>query len=446
MAAFRRRGLTVQGFKVGPDFIDPGHHALVTGRPSHNIDGWMLSRDENRTIFARHVRGADLAVVEGVMGLYDGFDPAGEVGSTAQAAKWLGLPVLLCVGAGSMARSLAALALGFREFDPGLIWLGLAANRVAGPRHTEILRTAMESVPAMPFLGGMPRREDIGMDERHLGLITAEDRGMDREGVTALADWIEEALDLDNLWRSLPDATLPRPPEKGTDSKGSRVRLAVARDRAFCFYYEENLRRLEEAGADPVFFSPLRDPCLPEGTAGLYLGGGYPELCADELAENRSLCDQIARLGRDGLPVYAECGGMMYLGRALKDMEGHSLPMVGLLPVEFRMLSRLQSLGYREVTFLQDTPLGPAGTVARGHEFHYSEASVQETAPGLETDAYRARGSRGPVEECRGYRLGNTLASYVHLHFGSNPALAESFAASCRTWEERRREVRGEET
>ncbi len=433
MAAFRRRGLVVQGFKVGPDFIDPGHHARVTGRPSHNLDGWMLSRAENRAVFARHAQGADLAVVEGVMGLYDGFDPLDEAGSTAQMAKWLGLPVLLCVGARSLARSLAALARGFHGFDPGLRWVGLAANLVGGPRHVDILRRAMSLVPELPFLGGLPRREEIALAERHLGLVTAEEAGLDERGVDTLAEWVEEALDLDELWRRLPRLEPAAPSEAPVPSPaGRRVRLAVARDRAFCFYYQENLRRLEEAGAELVFFSPLRDRALPAGVAGLYLGGGYPELFAARLAQNRPLRRQIAHLGRAGLPVYAECGGMMYLGRALSDQAGRRWPMVGLLPLEFRMLPRLRSLGYREVRFRCATPLGPAGTVARGHEFHYSEVSAPGEDPELEEAVYQARGSRGPVADCPSYARGNLLASYVHLHFGSNPALAPSLVAACR--------------
>lgn len=434
MAAFRRRGMVVQGFKVGPDFIDPGHHAQVTGRPSHNLDGWMLSRAENQAIFARHARGVDLAVVEGVMGLYDGFDPLDEAGSTAQMAKWLGLPVLLCVGARSLARSLAALARGFHGFDPDLRWVGLVANQVGGPRHVEILRRAMSLVPELPFLGGLPRREEIALAERHLGLVTAEEAGLDAQGVDALAEWVEGALDLEALWQRLPRVEPAEPPEARAPCPARpRVRLAVARDRAFCFYYQENLRRLEAAGAELVFFSPLRDRALPPGVTGLYLGGGYPELFAAQLAENQGLRRQIAHLGRAGLPIYAECGGMMYLGRGLIDQAGRRWPMVGLLPVEFRMLPRLRSLGYREVRFRRATPLGPAGTVARGHEFHYSEVCGQQKDPELEEAVYQARGSRGAVPDCRAYARGNLLASYVHLHFGSNPALAENLVAACQS-------------
>jgi cobyrinic acid a,c-diamide synthase len=432
IAALRRRGLIVQPFKVGPDFIDPGHHALAAGRPAHNLDGWMLGRGESLQIFARHATGADVAVVEGVMGLYDGFDPQGEAGSTAEMAKWLGLPVLLTVGARSAARSLAALAQGFHGFDPGLSWVGLVANQTGGPRHAEILRQAMELVPGLPFLGALPRRPELGLSERHLGLVTAEEGGMSAESLAGLADWLEAAVDVEALLAALPEVALPDPPAPAQGFSGAPVRLGVARDAAFCFYYEENLRRLAEAGAELVFFSPLADPALPPDLAGLYLGGGYPELFAEGLAANARLRGQIAKAGRAGLPIYAECGGMMYLGRTLVDLERRTWPMAGLLPLATRMLPRLRTLGYRAVTFNQDTPLGPAGTSARGHEFHYSEIAELTPAPGFMATAYAVSGREGALADCPALLTANTLASYVHLHFGSNPALAPALVERCR--------------
>jgi cobyrinic acid a,c-diamide synthase len=434
IAALKRRGLTVQPFKVGPDFIDPGHHALAAGRPSHNLDGWMLGRGESLEIFARHATGADVAVVEGVMGLYDGFDPKGEAGSTAEMAKWLGLPVLLTVGARSAARSLAALAQGFHGFDPELTWAGLMANQTGGPRHAEILRQAMELAPGLPFLGALPRRPELALGERHLGLITAEEGGLTPKALAGLADWLEAALDVEALLAALAEVNLPALPGPTVRPGGAPVRLGVARDAAFCFYYEENLRRLAEAGAELVFFSPLADSALPPDLAGLYLGGGYPELFAEGLAANAKLRGQIAKAGRAGLPIYAECGGMMYLGRTLVDLERRNWPMAGLLPLATRMLPRLRTLGYREVSFRQDTPLGPAGTIARGHEFHYSEIDDLTPAPGLATTAYAVAGREGALADCPALLAGNTLASYVHLHFGSNPALATALVERCRQY------------
>lgn len=431
LAAFRRRGLAVQAFKVGPDFIDPGHHALASGRASHNLDGWMLPRQENLDTFARHAAQADLAVVEGVMGLYDGFSPVSEEGSSAQMAKWLGLPVVLAVDARAMARSLAALAQGFARFDPGLAWAGLVANNVGGPGHAALLAQVMAQVPDMPFLGGLAKRPDLAMPERHLGLITAQDGGFDPARLEALADWLEQGLDLDALLAGLPELA-PAPPAEGPPPQGPPVRLGVAWDQAFCFYYPENLRRLQAAGAQLVYFSPLSDQSLPPGLQGLYLGGGYPELHAPALAANQALRGQIAQASRQGLPIYAECGGMMYLGQQISDLEGRAWPMAGVLPLATRMLPRLRSLGYRQVAFQEDTILGPMGSQARGHEFHYSEISGCQPALGLSDRVYQAQGRRGPEEACRGYALGNVLASYLHLHFGSNPGLAPALVARCR--------------
>ncbi|CAO0820940.1 Cobyrinate a,c-diamide synthase [Desulfarculales bacterium] len=431
LAAFQRRGLAVQAFKVGPDFIDPGHHALASERPSHNLDGWMLSRDENLAIFGRYTQDCDLAVVEGAMGLYDGFDSVAEDGSSAQMAKWLDLPVLLCADARAMARSLAALALGFASFDAAINWAGLVANNVGSPSHTALLKQTMAAVPGVPFLGGLARRPDLALAERHLGLITAEEGGFDQARLLALADWLEASLDLDALLAALPEVRVsPPPPEVPT--AGQPVHLGVARDQAFCFYYPENLRRLAAAGAELVYFSPLSDRQLPPGLKGLYLGGGYPELHAAALSANQGLCRQIADLGRRGMPIYAECGGMMYLGREVVDQNCQRWLMAGLLPQRFVLLPRLRSLGYREVTFNAPTPLGPTGLQTRGHEFHYSEISGQEPDPATDDSIYQATGRRGPQPQCRGYLRGNVLASYVHLHFGSNPAIATALVECCR--------------
>lgn len=433
MAAFRRRGLTVQGFKVGPDFIDPGHHALATGRPSHNLDGWMLPAGENLAIFQRHAAHADLAVVEGVMGLYDGFSPQGEAGSTAEMAKLLGLPVLLVVDGRAMARSLAAVAGGFHAFDRELSWLGLAANRVGGRGHAALLAEVMEQVPEMRFWGGLAKDRELIMPERHLGLITAQEGGFDQVIFDHLADWLEQAVDLDRLWADLPE-TAPSPPSPQPVAGGPVVRLGVARDRAFCFYYQENLRRLERAGAELVFFSPLDDPAPPPDLGGLYLGGGYPETHARRLSGNRAMRAELSALAHGGLPVYAECGGMMYLGRSLEELGGRTWPMCDLLPIETTMLERRRSLGYREVTTMTHGLLGPAGARARGHEFHYSE--VRWADPSLYDGAYGITGRKGPVNDTHAYCRLNILASYVHLHFGSNPDLAPSLVGFCRRHKE----------
>ena len=441
LAALRKRGLRVRAFKVGPDFIDPGHHTLVTGTTSHNLDGWMLSKEENTAIYKRCAQDAQVTVVEGVMGLYDGFDPLGEAGSTAQMAKWLGLPVVLLTNAKAQSRSLAALAKGFFEFDPKLSWAGLVANQVGSPNHARILGKAMQAVPEFTFLGGLTRQADLAMPERHLGLVTALETGFSEELRERLVSWLENAVDLDLLLANLPEFDLPAaqteaPPIDSSD----KVRLGIAWDKAFCFYYQENLRRLEEAGAELVYFSPLQDKFLPAELDGLYLGGGYPELFSTELADNKSLKTEIAHLAAQGMPIYAECGGMMYLAQEISDPKGNSRPMTGVLPIKTTMLPRLRSLGYRTVRFTTDTVLGPAGTRARGHEFHYSEVTntsessskvnrAGSPGEGGVVNAYEVGSRKGPRPDTHGYCKQNVLASYVHLHFGSNPMLAPGFVS-----------------
>ncbi|MEJ5329054.1 MAG: cobyrinate a,c-diamide synthase [Desulfobaccales bacterium] len=426
IAALRRRGLVVQPFKVGPDFIDPGHHAQAAGRPSATLDGWMLPREENLAVFARWAAGAQVAVVEGVMGLFDGLDGKSEAGSTAQMAKWLRLPVLLVVDARSLARSAAALVHGFTSFDPELTFAGVVFNRVGSPAHLAYLKEAMEALPQVPCLGGLPREESLGIPERHLGLTTAEDHPLSPAYLDRLANLVETHLDLDRLLSTLPEVTLASVPS--SDLPEPQVRLGVARDRAFCFYYPDNLKWLRLCGAELVEFSPLRDRALPPEVHGLYVGGGYPELAAAELAANRAFLDDLRARAAAGLPIYAECGGLMYLGREIQDLEGARHAMAGILPLRFRMRPRLAALGYREVTLTADTLLGPAGTVLRGHEFHYSDL-VAEEAP-LER-VYRLTPRRGGEAVEEGFSQGNILASYVHLHFGSRPEAAAALVAAC---------------
>ncbi len=440
MAALARRGLRVAPFKAGPDFIDPGHHRLVTGRDSHNLDGWMMDRDSNRRIFRRYARNADTAVVEGVMGLYDGFSGREETGSSAQMAKWLGLPVLLVIDARSMARSAAAIALGFRGFDRELHIGGIILNRVGSAAHGEMIREAIETtVPDLPIMGYLSRQEDLEIPSRHLGLVTAGDLGPDAPHRDKLADWIEDGLDLDSLLRQTggyelhEDMAGPgRPvhlPPRPRGAAGERVRIGIAQDEAFCFYYGENLRLLAEAGATLVPFSPLRDSHLPEGLHGMILGGGYPELYGEKLARNRGLLEEIRRFAGNGRPIYAECGGFMFLMHTIRDLAGRRHRMAGIFPLACQMEPRLQALGYREITTGEDCVLGPAGTTVRGHEFHYSNADLEDKRL---RPIYKVSGRKGAIHTREGFVNGHVLGSYIHLHWGSNPAAAANFVECCR--------------
>ena len=426
IAALRRRGLTVQPFKVGPDFIDPGHHTRAAGRVSRNLDGWMLSQEDSLALFRRHAGAAQVAVVEGVMGLFDGYDGLSEAGSTAQMAKWLGLPILLVVDARSLARSAGALVHGYATFDPDLALAGVVFNRIGSPTHLQYLRQALSQLDKITCFGGLPRDQDLAIPERHLGLFTAEDHPLEEKHLERLGDFLEQNLDLDGLLASLPSISFPQEPP--LEAAPPTVRLGVARDPAFCFYYPENLELLAHFGAEIVPFSPLVDPKLPENLHGIYLGGGYPELSAAQLAANATLKRDLHDQAAAGLPIYAECGGLMYLSREIEDLAGNRHPMAGVLPLKVRMLPRLRALGYREITLTAPGLLGPAGTKARGHEFHYSEiAAVPADFPRL----YRLTARQGTETTTEGYCVNNVLASYVHLHFGSNPEIARHLVDRC---------------
>jgi cobyrinic acid a,c-diamide synthase len=429
MAALRRRGLTVQGFKVGPDFIDPAFHALVTGRPSYTLDAWMCGRDAVLATAARHAAGADVAIIEGVMGGFDGLDGVSDDGSTAQVAKWLAAPVVLVVDAAAAVRTVAAVVLGFEQFDPALAVAGVIVNNTASAVHAGwVLDAIRHHCRAVP-LGALARDAALTLPERHLGLVTAAEGPLTSARLTALADAIERSVDLDRLLqiaRSSPDALVVPEERASARSSAATPTIGVARDLAFQFYYEENLARLRAAGASLVFWSPETHAEVPD-VDGLYFGGGYPELRARALSANAGVRRGVSKFIEAGGPVYAECGGLMYLAEALEDVEGGVHEMVGVLPATVRMRPRRLSLGYARVTTTAPTPLGPAGTTARGHEFHYS---TLDPVPASIPRAYRVFDTRGG-ERLEGYRIGSALLSYVHLHFASNPAVAAAFVGAC---------------
>ena len=432
MSALMRRGLTVAPFKVGPDYIDPGHHTRITGRISRNLDGWMVQENINRDNFLKNARKTDVAVVEGVMGLFDGYDGKTEAGSTAQMAKWLDLPVILVVDARSMARSAAALVQGFEHFDPHLDFAGVIFNRVASARHLAYLKEALAGNVAMPCLGGIPREASVAIPERHLGLVTREEFAVSPDTAEALADLIDHHIDMDGLLHRLPEQSTPTGMVSGSEGKSDpSVRIGVAMDKAFCFYYRENLELLENAGAELVFFSPMEDESLPANIGGLYFGGGYPEVHAAALSEKNALMSAIREKSASGMPIYGECGGFMYLCREIEDLSGKRFDMTGCFPFSVRMLSRLKAMGYREVTFDRDLPLAPGGMSMRGHEFHYSELVEDKRA--FQT-VYRVTDRAGLEKSREGYLTGRTLGSYIHLHFASCPQAAASFVAACRTY------------
>jgi len=447
MSAFAER-MTVQAYKVGPDYIDPGYHTAATSRPSRNLDTWMIPAERVKDSFSRSALGADICIIEGVMGLFDGYDGSSEAGSTAEVAKLLSAPVALVIDAGSMARSAGAVALGFRQFDPQLNLAGVILNNVASAAHAQWVTEAVQSVGSS-VLGCVPRSQNLAVPERHLGLYMAGERA------AATQTFIETAKEVvrQNIDLSALETLARTAPEFGVRSlqtSESRVRsliipegdqtsdsrIGVARDEAFCFYYEDNFDLLREAGAELVFFSPLHDPALPPALSGLYLGGGYPELYAAQLAENASMRAALKSAIESGMPTYAECGGLMSLVETFVDGAGAAYPMLGVLPGFTRLTGQLK-MGYREVVALQSTPLLGKGETARGHEFHYSEWLRPE---GSGACAYAIQPRRGGESQPEGFAKDNLLASYVHLHFASNPSLARNFVSACRAFMKKRPE------
>ena len=483
LAALKKRGYRVQPFKAGPDYIDTGLHRLITGTTSRNLDLWMCGKDYVTDCFSKYSAEADISVVEGVMGMYDGDR------STANLAEILGLPVLLVVDGYGMAESAGAVVKGFLEYsnkiqdaryklkmgkDPeglelaacslSLNFAGVIFNRIGSERHYKRVK---ESVRGVPVLGYLPRNLDFEIPHRHLGLVVAEENPMASKKIDKLADTALEYIDVEAIIQNK-DFPLPLVPShqgRGNDNVPSplmgegqgggvtdshKIKIAVAYDKAFCFYYEDNLDLLRREGAEIVPFSPLSDSKIPEGIDALYIGGGYPELYADELSGNRPILESIKNFSEKGMPLYAECGGFMYLTEGIYNLENNYFPMAGVFPLRTKMTGRRARLGYREAVFKEDSLLGNKGFVVRGHEFHYSEILDRTKSTEYKgTKAQRHKGTKQEIEaqdsystldliysvkdgsgkslQDEGYRVKNTLGSYMHIHFGSNTSIAKNF-------------------
>ncbi|MBJ7000425.1 cobyrinate a,c-diamide synthase [Streptomyces sp. CRPSP2-6A1] len=433
MAAFAARGLAVSPHKVGPDYIDPGYHALATGRTGRNLDAYLCGPELVAPLFLHGARGCDIAVVEGVMGLYDGAAGEGELASTAQVAKLLGAPVVLVVDASAQSRSVAALVHGFVSWDPQVRVGGVILNKVGSARHEELLREALDSV-GVPVLGALRRARPVETPSRHLGLVpVAERRALAVSAVSEMAELVSRGCDLPALERlarsagtvpggPAPWAPGPSPTHDGPSpsTEGPKPRVAVAGGPAFTFSYAEHTELLTAAGAEVVTFDPLHDEELPEGAAGLVIGGGFPEVYAAELSANEPLRKAVAELALSGAPVAAECAGLLYLCR---ELDGS--PMCGVLDATARMAERL-TLGYRDAVAVGDSVLAAAGTRMRGHEFH---RTVVEPGAG----AAPAWGIRGRERRVEGFVQRGVHASYLHTHWASEPGVARRFVERCRT-------------
>ncbi|MFV0438859.1 MAG: cobyrinate a,c-diamide synthase [Desulfopila sp.] len=412
LAALARRGVVVQPFKCGPDFIDPTLHQLAAGRPSINLDIQMMGAAACTTSYHHYGRDGEALVVEGVMGLFDG-----GAASSAALAKLLDIPVLLVIDVRSAAESVAAVIHGFERFDPAVKISGVICNRIGSPRHRQLIEDAVTAHCSTEIIGFFPRDIDFELPSRHLGLHMGDEMSDSDARLDKLAGAVESHLDLDLLLKNTGrPLARPRRAEKKKKPPG-RCRLAVARDEAFCFYYRENLDLLKECGFELIEFSPVHDRAVPEDIAGIYLGGGYPELYAGMLTENTVMRSAIRRFAENGGFVYGECGGFMYMTRELVDQEGRAFPMTGIFPVSVRMKPRLARLGYRSPVLQHDCHLGRGGETFFGHEFHYSDivsrdpelAALYQTADGKEEGCIK----------------GNALGSYIHLHFARS-------ARSCR--------------
>jgi cobyrinic acid a,c-diamide synthase len=457
-----RQGRRVQTFKVGPDFLDPTYLALASGRACYNLDGWMTSPQYVRELFDRTTADADVALVEGVMGLFDGASATTLEGSTAEIARWLDAPVLLVVNAHGAARSVAATVKGFCEFESDVRVAGVVANHSGTDRHRAVLAEALAAAGLPPLAGAIPRETLPTLPSRHLGLVTADEENLGPSILDRLADACERYVDVgsyvdvesyiaggrrgtvsplplgegqgvradEGRCQGEPPSPLTPLPQAGEGNRTTlpACRIGLARDAAFHFYYPDNLESLAAAGVQWVPFSPLADGCLPAGLDGIYLGGGYPEIYAEPLSANASMRAEIRRFADSGRFVYAECGGMMYLGRSITTLDGRQYPMAGVLPLDTAMLPRLKTMGYTEVAFTADSPFGPAGQVCRGHEFHYSEIIAEDAESDGWRRAYTVHRRRGGTVG-EGLARGNVLAGYVHLHWASRPQILDTFVS-----------------
>ena len=453
LGALRERGLTVSPHKVGPDYIDPGYHALAAGRPGRNLDPWLVGEERIAAMFAHGALTpgpADVAVIEGVMGLFDGASGRGDFASTAHVARLLDAPIVLVVDAGGMGSSAAALLHGFATYDPGTRIGGVIFNKTGSPGHELLLREAAAAA-GLPVLGLLSRRDQLTVPSRHLGLIPAAELGRPAaEAVSALAGLVAAGVDLEEVLRLARSAGPLRVPAQQTSSERERLpatrpRVAIAAGPAFTFGYAEHPELLAAAGAEVVTFDPLRDAGLPADVDGLVIGGGFPEEHAAALAANAPLRTAVAALARAGAPVVAECAGLLYLCRSL---DGH--PMCGVLDADAVMTDRL-TLGYRDAVAATDSPLAPAGTRAHGHEFHRTAVRAAQDVPGGASEAGPAgeagqarawhwRQPSGPVTE--GFVRGQVYASYLHTHWGGVPGAAGRITAAASSYRQARAGLR----
>jgi cobyrinic acid a,c-diamide synthase len=430
MSAFTSRGLRVQPFKVGPDFIDPSYHTRATGLYSRNLDTWLTSPEAVLKIFLKSSRMCDLAIVEGVMGLFDGVSVSDDSASTAEICRILNAPIILVVDASRTAGSSAALVHGFKTFDQRLQLKGVILNHVKSQKHIDLTRQAIEKRAGVPVIGALPDAANIVMPSRHLGLIPAPERDDVADFLAELQLFISRYLDLDKFLEIARDADdlETEGKEDSPQSVGAKTRVGVAYDEAFNFYYRDNIELLEANGAEVVPFSPIRDTSLPSNLHGMFFGGGFPEAYAKQLEGNQLMRASVKKAIEDEMPVYAECGGLMYLVESTQDLEARPHRMIGVLNGNAKMSAKLESLNYSVAQVIRKNILSDVGFTLHGHEFHYSKI---EDVPADAKFAYEMKVGKGISGQYDGWLQHNLLASYLHIHFGYDPHIAENFAGAC---------------
>lgn len=429
LAALRQKGLAVQSYKVGPDYIDPGYHQLASGKAAHNLDTWLIPPGKLASIFSKTAQGNDLAVIEGVMGLYDGGRTG--ISSTAAIAKLLHAPVVLVIDAKAVGESAAAMALGFKMYDPEVKLAGVILNRLGSLNHQNMICEALDKIK-IPVLGSMYRNQALQMPERHLGLTPVTEHDA-QEVVRQLQEQIAAQLDIDKLIEIAQHSSALAIDDCGESGtfvhQPYPVRIGVAQDEAFSFYYAESLDVLKTLGAEIVPFSPIKDRELPQ-VDGVILGGGFPEMFVSPLSCNKGMHQSIRHACAKGMPFYAECGGFMYLTNTIVDFDGQEYEMAGIIPAVCSMESKLQTVGYVEATALSDNVLCTAGEVLRGHEFHFSQMKYDKCEEPFPW-AFSLKKTRTGVTYAGGYAANNVVGSYLHMHFAGNEKSARHFLAKC---------------
>ena len=424
LAALTEQGKAVQAFKVGPDYIDPGFHKIASQRECYNLDTWLVPPHKLVPFFVGQAETADISIIEGVMGLYDGGREG--VSSTAQVAKDLQAPVVLVIDCKAMGESAAAIAKGFRDYDPEVQFGGVILNRLGSDNHEHMIRSGMKKI-GIPVLGAIRRDERMQSPERHLGLTPVTEIDP-TEAIATIRDAVKVMVHLDGLVELAQSAAdLSVEDTESVLAVEKRARIGIAMDEAFSFYYPASLAALEAAGAELHYFSPLQDKALPD-VDGVFFGGGFPEMFLSQLSANTSMQDSIRQASEQGMPIYAECGGLMYMTQAVTDFEGHTYSMVGLVPATCEMQQTLQRVGYVSATMLEPNILGSVKDHLRGHEFHFSTMTpTQSPFPW----AFELVGGRKPKAYQGGYAYKNILASYLHINFSGSEEAARRFVDSC---------------